>query len=71
MLGLIPLRFSAEPGHIGSFRSIVGEAPEAGIESAKLAGVQPRAYLLEATMPSVRSPGTVVTLARDLEPPES
>ena len=49
----------------------MGEAPEAGIESAKLAGVQPRAYLLEATMPSVRNPGTVVTLARDLEPPES
>ncbi len=49
----------------------MGEAPEAGIESAKLAGVKPRAYLLEATMPSVQSPGTVVTLARDLEPPES
>ncbi len=63
--------FFAQSGHIDAVQSIVGEAPEAGIESAKLAGVQPRAYLLEATMPSVRSPGTVVTLARDLEPPES
>jgi hypothetical protein len=48
----------------------VGEAREAGIESAKLAGVEPRAYLREATMRSVRSPGTLA-LARDLEPPES
>jgi hypothetical protein len=38
MLGLILLRFFAQSGHIDAFRSIVGEAPEAGIESAKLAG---------------------------------
>ena len=37
MLGLISLRFFAQSGHIDAFRSIVGEAPEAGIESAKLA----------------------------------
>jgi hypothetical protein len=40
------------------------------IESAKLAGVEPRAYLREATLRAVRNPGTV-TLARDLKPPES
>ena len=27
MLGLIPLKFFAQSGHIGSFRSIVGDAP--------------------------------------------
>jgi hypothetical protein len=70
MLGLISLRFFAQSGHIDAFRSIVGEAPEAGIELAKLAGVEPRAYLRETTMRSVRNPGTV-TLARDLKPPES
>ena len=48
----------------------MGEAPEAGIESEKLAGVEPRAYLREAAMRSVRNPGAV-TLARDLKPPES
>jgi hypothetical protein len=32
MLGLILLRFFAQSGHIDAFRSIVGEAPEAGIE---------------------------------------
>jgi hypothetical protein len=32
MLGLISLRFFAQSGHIDAFRSIVGEAPEAGIE---------------------------------------
>jgi hypothetical protein len=37
MLGLISLRFFVWSGHFGAFRSIVGEAPEAGIESAKLA----------------------------------
>ena len=35
------------------------------IESAKLCGVEPRAYLREATLRAVRNPGTV-TLARDL-----
>ena len=34
MLGLISLRFFAQSGHIDAFRSIVGEAPEAGIEPA-------------------------------------
>ena len=67
---MISLKIFGWSGHIGSFRSIVGEAPKAGIESAKLAGVEPRAYLREATMRSVRNPGTV-TLARDLKPPES
>ncbi len=36
------------------------------IESAKLCGVEPRAYLHEATVRAVRDPGTV-TLARDLK----
>ncbi len=66
---LISLRFLDSSDQIGSFRSIVGEAPEAGIESAKLAGPEPRAYLREATMRSVRNPDTV-TLTRDLKPPE-
>ena len=39
------------------------------IESAKLAGVEPRAYLREATLRAVRNPGTV-TLAGDLKSPE-
>jgi transposase len=37
------------------------------IESAKLCGVEPRAYLREATLRAARNPGTV-TLARDLKP---
>ena len=37
------------------------------IESAKLCGVEPRAYLREATLRAVRNPGTA-TLARDLKP---
>jgi hypothetical protein len=36
------------------------------IESAKLAGVEPRAYLREATLRAVRNPG-MVTLASDLK----
>jgi transposase len=36
------------------------------IESAKLCGVEPRAYLREATLRAVRNPGTV-TLARDFK----
>jgi transposase len=40
------------------------------IESAKLCGVEPRAYLREATLRAVRNPGTV-TLARDLTSPEA
>ena len=36
------------------------------IESAKLAGVEPRAYLREATLRAVRNPATV-TLGRDLK----
>ena len=40
------------------------------IESAKLCGVEPRAYLREATLRAVRNPGTV-TLARDLKSPEA
>ena len=40
------------------------------IESAKLAGVEPRGYLREATLRAVRNPGTV-TLARDLKSSES
>ncbi len=39
-------------------------------QSAKLCGVEPRAYLREATLRAVRNPGTV-TLARDLKFPES
>ena len=40
------------------------------IESAKLAGTEPRAYLREATLRAVRNPGTA-TLARDLKSSES
>ena len=40
------------------------------IESAKLCGVEPRAYLREATLRAVRNPGTV-TLVRDLKTPEA
>jgi transposase len=40
------------------------------IESAKLCGVEPRAYLREATLRAIRNPGTS-TLARDLKSPES
>jgi hypothetical protein len=40
------------------------------IESAKLAGVEPRGYLREATLRAVRNPGTV-TLARDFKSSES
>ncbi len=40
------------------------------IESAKLCGVEPRAYLREATLRAVRNPGTV-TLARELKSSES
>jgi hypothetical protein len=36
------------------------------IESAKFAGIEPRAYLGEATRRAIRNPGTV-TLARDLK----
>jgi transposase len=40
------------------------------IESAKLYGVEPRAYLREATLRAVRNPGTAI-LARDLKSPDS
>ncbi len=40
------------------------------IESAKLAGVEPCAYLGEASRRAIRNPGAV-TLARDLESPEA
>jgi hypothetical protein len=40
------------------------------IESAKLAGVEPRAYLREATLRAARNPGAV-TLARDFKPAET
>jgi hypothetical protein len=40
------------------------------IESAKLAGVEPRGYLREATLRAVRNPGTA-TLARDFKSSES
>ena len=36
------------------------------IEPAKLAGVEPRAYLAEADRRAIRNPGTV-TLPRDIE----
>ena len=39
-------------------------------ESAKIYGVEPRAYLREATLRAVRNPGTV-TLARELKASES
>ena len=40
------------------------------IESAKLAGVVPRAYLGQAARWAMRNPGTI-TLARDLKSPEA
>jgi transposase len=40
------------------------------IESAKLCGVEPRAYLREATLRAVRHPGTA-TLARDFKSAET
>jgi hypothetical protein len=40
------------------------------IESAKLCGIEPRAYLREATLRAVRNPGTA-TLARELKASES
>jgi hypothetical protein len=40
------------------------------IGSAKLCGVEPRAYLREATLRAVRNPGTA-TLPRDLKSSES
>ena len=40
------------------------------VESAKLAGVEPRAYLRKATLRAVRNLGTA-TLARDLKSPYS
>jgi hypothetical protein len=40
------------------------------IESAKLCGVEPRAYLREAALRAVRNPGTV-TLARYRKSPEA
>ena len=40
------------------------------IETAKLAGVEPRGYLREATLRAVWNPGTV-TLARDFKSSES
>ena len=43
--------------------------PEVAIESAKLAGVEPRGYLREATLRAVRNPGTI-TLARDFKSSE-
>ncbi|MDH5566723.1 MAG: transposase domain-containing protein [Myxococcales bacterium] len=40
------------------------------IESAKLAGVEPRAYLAEAARRAIRNPG-IVTLTCDFKYPES
>jgi len=40
------------------------------IESAKLCGVEPRAYLREATLRAARNPG-VATLARDFKSAEA
>jgi hypothetical protein len=40
------------------------------IESAKLAGVEPPAYLREATLRAVRNPGTA-TPVRDFKSPEA
>ena len=51
------------------FLRLVASA-DALLESANLCGVEPRAYLREATLRAVRNPGTV-TLARDLKSPES
>lgn len=63
----------ASKNHYGtrSARSTrVGALPYLLIEPAKLAGVEPRAYLCETARRAIRNPGTV-TLARDLEPSDS
>jgi hypothetical protein len=51
-------------------RTLLGSSVHALIESAKLCGVEPRAYLREATLRAVRNPGTV-TAVRDLKSSES
>ena len=62
-LRLRPNRGRGARGHVAAlFYSL--------IESAKLCGVEPRAYLREATLRAVWNPGTV-TLARDLKSSES
>jgi hypothetical protein len=54
--------------HIDPWRDLPGLAAllYSLIESAKLAGVEPRAYLGEAPRQAIRNPGTV-TLARDFK----
>ncbi len=49
-------------------RARIPDGPTGGFHQVgpKLAGVEPRAYLREATLRAVRNPGTV-TLARDLK----
>jgi len=61
---------SAIAANPGRFDQFVGEAPEARIESAKLAGVDPRAHLLEATRRVVRNLGKA-TLDFGLKCPKS
>jgi len=62
--------------HLGWLPSTVGAAEVVAalfyslIGSAKLAGVEPRGYLREATLRAVRNPGTVA-LARDFKSSES
>ncbi len=52
------------PG-LGILSEASGVVP-AIVEVSRLCGVEPRAYLREATLRAVRNPGTV-TLARDLK----
>jgi hypothetical protein len=51
---------------VALYGQIAGNTFYSPIESAKLAGVEPRAYLGDATRRAIRSPGAV-TLARDLK----
>jgi len=52
-------------------KKIASWLPSSGpIESTGLAGVEPRAFLNEATLCAVRNPGTV-TLPGDLKPAKS
>jgi hypothetical protein len=69
----LPSRCSGRKNHYGS-RSERGSRVAAPfyslIESAKPAGVEPRAYPGETTRQAIRCPGAV-TLGRDLKSPEA
>ena len=59
------LKTAGRNGYSARLRNRVAALFYSLIESAKLCGVEPRAYLGEAARRAIRSPGAV-TLARDL-----